>query len=572
MRIDRVYIEDFKNLKKFSIDLDESQMNTVLLGKNATGKSNFIEALILIFKFLDLKQEPPKELNLNYRIEYKIRKYKVIIDYLEDKYNFEIYEKSENNIFENEWIKTEKTVSKTDFFKNRDVFLPRYVFTYYSGLSDRLDKIFWKHQQNFYQEIKKPNFNKEKLEDLRRLFYVKQTHSFFVLLAFFALPKIEKKTKDFLNEVLGIEDLESVLFVLKRPSWKGKGDARFFGAEGLVQEFLSILWKFSLAPIYHTETIYPDFRSKGIKQDTLYLYITGKEKLNEFSKEYFRSSGIAANNTDLFKALESTYISELLEEVKVIVKKKVDGEVKFKELSEGEQQLLTVIGLLIFTKEEESLVLLDEPDTHLNPLWKYDYLHYLKTLVKSSEDLIESEDLTTQIIINTHDPLVIGSMDKSQVRIFGKKIVSSKISKSKYIDRFDELRNLGMNQAVIPEKSPKGMGVAGILTSEMFGLPTILDKETQKKLNRKRYLQGRLMRESLSKEDLEEYHTLKSELEGYGFYEETEDFWFKEYISEMSKIEAFQNVDFTDIELKKLKERSEEVIKRIMEKRNEKKK
>ena len=54
MRIDKVYIEDFKNLKKFCIDLNENQMNTVLLGQNATGKSNFIEALVKIFKFLDL--------------------------------------------------------------------------------------------------------------------------------------------------------------------------------------------------------------------------------------------------------------------------------------------------------------------------------------------------------------------------------------------------------------------------------------------------------------------------------------------------------------------------------------
>jgi len=35
--------------------------------------------------------------------------------------------------------------------------------------------------------------------------------------------------------------------------------------------------------------------------------------------------------------------------------------------SEGEQQLLLVLGLLKFTAEEEALFLLDEPDTHLNP-------------------------------------------------------------------------------------------------------------------------------------------------------------------------------------------------------------
>ena len=46
MRIDKVQIENFKNLQGFEIDLDEREMKTVLLGQNATGKSNFFEAVI----------------------------------------------------------------------------------------------------------------------------------------------------------------------------------------------------------------------------------------------------------------------------------------------------------------------------------------------------------------------------------------------------------------------------------------------------------------------------------------------------------------------------------------------
>ena len=38
MRIDKIYIEKFKNLKDFSINLDETKMHTVLLGQNAAGK------------------------------------------------------------------------------------------------------------------------------------------------------------------------------------------------------------------------------------------------------------------------------------------------------------------------------------------------------------------------------------------------------------------------------------------------------------------------------------------------------------------------------------------------------
>ena len=48
MRIDKIYIEKFKNLKDFSINLDETKMHTVLLGQNAAGKSNLLEALVII--------------------------------------------------------------------------------------------------------------------------------------------------------------------------------------------------------------------------------------------------------------------------------------------------------------------------------------------------------------------------------------------------------------------------------------------------------------------------------------------------------------------------------------------
>ena len=106
--------------------------------------------------------------------------------------------------------------------------------------------------------------------------------------------------------------------------------------------------------------------------------------------------------------------------------------------------------------------------------------------------------------------------------------------------------------------------VAGILTSPLFGLPTILDKRTQEKLNRKRYLQGRLMREKLDKSEYDEYQKLKAELENYGFYEEVEDKWFKVYIAEMSKLDAFGKAELTESEKQLLAEESTKAAERVL--------
>lgn len=546
MRIHKVYIENFKNLKQFEIKLDPDEMKAVLLGQNATGKSNFIEALVLIFKYLDLEKEPPKEINLRYKIEYECRGRKIFVDCLKGKYIFHIGHKATVN-GEEVWLTEGKPLSKVEFVRKKNDYLPKYVFTYYSGISNRLKDHFDEHQKKFYDKIIDIDASKDNVDELRRLFYVQLVHSYFVLLAFFTYETEE--TKQFLQKYLLIEDLESILFKFQRPyfaSSKKFQDSFMWGAKGLVKQFLDKLWDLSLAPIDVEEPHKESFRDKGNKKkEFLYLFIQDKNKLQELASYY------EGGNTELFKALESTYISDLISEIRVRVKKKnVDGNITFRELSEGEQQLLTVLGLLRFTRDEETLILLDEPDTHLNPLWKWKYLDLLNAVVKK-DVTTDKEDDTTQIILNTHDPLVIGSMDKNQVRIFRSETDSGRI--------FTEQ----------PDVSPKGLGVAGILTSELFGLPTILDKSTQEKLNRKRFLQGRIIRNEASLEEEKEYNTLRQEMEGLGYYEQIEDAMFRDYIAEMSKFEIFQKVELSENEQKFLQQESKKVIEQILKKSKE---
>jgi recombinational DNA repair ATPase RecF len=149
MRIDKVYIEDYKNLKQFNIDIDENEMKTVLLGQNATGKSNFMEALILIFKYLDLEKEVPSKLNLKYSIEYRCRNYSIKVSNLTGKYEFDVMENLDVGIQVGQSPQTHSKISKTDFFKHKEDFLPKYVFAYYSGLSNKLNELFWDHQWVF---------------------------------------------------------------------------------------------------------------------------------------------------------------------------------------------------------------------------------------------------------------------------------------------------------------------------------------------------------------------------------------------------------------------------------------
>ena len=161
-----------------------------------------------------------------------------------------------------------------------------------------------------------------------------------------------------------------------------------------------------------------------------------------------------------------------------------------------------MLGLLKFTKDEDSLILLDEPDTHLNPIWKWHYLEYLENVVQRPE--------STQIIINTHDPLVIGSLRKEEVRVF---------------------RNeAGKTFVEQPDIDPRGLGVEGILTSELFGLPTTLDENTLSRLERRNELLVKQQQNLLTEEDKNELNNIFSELEDLGFSKTFRDPLYQKFI------------------------------------------
>ncbi|MBW8244836.1 AAA family ATPase [Muricauda oceani] len=526
MRIDRVKIIDYKNLKDFTINLDKSKMETILLGQNATGKSNFIEALVLIFKHLDLESKPPFE----YKIEYELRNFQIKVECINSRYKFQANTILKANIHgEKKKLVSLNSITNKEFFVNKNIYLPKYVFTYYSGVSNKLKDHFDDHQKRFYEKSIKKGVTKDDVEDLRRLFYVQLVHSYFVLLAYFSFDDEEKSSSKFLSEILNIKDLESILFVLNKPHWGKKGT--FWGAKGLVNEFLQKVWEYSLAPIYNEENIPLDFR-RSAKRELLYLFIKGKDELREIASFY-------NSNTDFFKALESTYISDLIFEVRVKVKKQgVKGDITFKELSEGEQQLLTVLGLLKFTRDEESLILLDEPDTHLNPIWKWKYREFLKDVVNKPE--------TTQIIMNTHDPLVIGSLVKEEVRVFKRDMELKKVV------------------AAEPEVDPKGLGVAGILTSELFGLSSTLDKETLGLLKRRNELISKQDTEELSDNERAELRALFEHLSSLGINTTDRDPLYQKFIVAVGKREEFFIENPTEENIKRQNEIAMDILNEII--------
>jgi predicted ATPase len=489
MRLDEVTIGEFKNLKNLTIDFDEESPYTVLVGENGAGKSNLLEALTLIFRHLDLEERAP----FAYSIKYRCRDWDVHITAETDDYPQVGVREFGAELHYRDLPR--RRLNEED--SGGPLYRPAFVFGYYSGPSDRLAGLFDRHRERFYDWIIQPTDRRRGHEDLdpntlRRLFYAENLHGQFALIAFFMdTGPMAASDREFLREHLQIDGLDSVLFALKRPPWRRTkgGDSRFWNAVGDVQQFLARLYEAAYFPARMPRRIQLDL-TKNPSVEHLYLFLPDAGSLESVYASY-------GDQYTFFTALESMHLSKLLGEVRTRVRMTPGaggGEVTYRDLSEGEQQLLLVLGLLKFTAREETLFLLDEPDTHLNPAWSTRYLEFLDRFILGSQ--------SSHVIMSTHDPLVFAGLTKPQVRVF-------------------ERDQDGHARVSEPLTDPQGMGIQAILASELFRLPSGgLDRMTLRELDVQRRLASR---DDLSPAEQAQLHAVTERLNDLGFWKSDRD-------------------------------------------------
>ncbi|MEF8746846.1 MAG: AAA family ATPase [Candidatus Accumulibacter propinquus] len=203
MRLDKLTIgsvkesstHQFKNLKNVTIDFDQDQWVTVVIGWNGTGKSNVLEALAIIFRdLIGKKRTPAFAFQLAYRMGAgeNLRHIHIDADPDREKDPFLIRVADSQEIKQNDWLHSVfdfgddadkssqgKPIKLTAFLNADTEYLPCYVFSYYSGESPRMHEVFRPYLEGYDSKLRKG-------EDpgLKRLFYAMPVHSQFVLLAF----------------------------------------------------------------------------------------------------------------------------------------------------------------------------------------------------------------------------------------------------------------------------------------------------------------------------------------------------------------------------------------------------
>lgn len=525
MRLDKVSIDGFKNLQRLELDFDERQLTTVLIGQNGAGKSNLIEAITQVFRWVDLRRNEPR---FHYRVAYRIQPPghtvpeppRVCLS------NFP----GEPAICVNG-----REVRRIEFEKRKTEWFPDLVFGYYSGGGHRLEALFDSHQRRYYNDIKLEDDEVKiaKAEEARRLFYCRPIHGVLALMALFAFP--DPRVTAELAGRLGITGFHSLLMLFREP-WFAKGKRAnaedLWGAGGPAGRAARRFKELAFHPFALEGDAVDDYRDKKQAEPQFAAFLPSPSRLQQLAEQF-------QNEREMFYALEAMDISDIVREIQVWVTRSNDasGDVGFADLSDGERQLLMVLGLIRVSRGKRALFLLDEPDTHLNPHWQHSYLRLIEDWTG-----IAAEKEHCHIVLSSHNPLTIAALSRDEVRVMTLNSQSEAIAVEP------------------PFVDPRGLGIAGVLT-DIFGMPSTLDLPTQELIA----VRNKLARlESLNLEQTQALDGINEKLRELGFMYEERDELYRQFLRRMDAAEFSAGAPRSPDELRQRSEMMDRVIGQLM--------
>jgi predicted ATPase len=91
--------------------------------------------------------------------------------------------------------------------------------------------------------------------------------------------------------------------------------------------------------------------------------------------------------------------------------RKLGIETLYDRLSDGEHQLIQVIGSLILFDHQQTLFILDEPESHFNPEWRMEFIELIDNYVNTKN---------IELLISTHSPFILSACESGRVLHFQK--------------------------------------------------------------------------------------------------------------------------------------------------------
>lgn len=407
MKLHRLYIKEYKLLTEFRLNFNPNENVSVIIGKNGSGKSSVLESISMIFSsaYREFLEKSTPFLPFEFELYYSVR--------LEDQMDFGSMfgeshvtyigvtlrysqEKKDKRV---QLIIDEGPYNQNDLIAQfgYERLLPSNVVVYYSGLNDTLKNICFHHDSTYDDQLRlrkgirdsELNISSETLYSGLRplsLLYVDKVHFNIAVACLYAF-EYNTVVDDYLTNQIGIRKPKNscLTILLKKRLWNPKKDSKeFWGAKGLLRQFLDILKEHS-AVRFERDEIYFTF--------SLQQWYSVREFYGEEQK--------------LFWLLHMLHASEMLKDI-VVAASKTNGDfdILHRDFSEGERQLLTIRSVAELLSNENTLFLLDEPDSYLHPSWQ-------RMLFESIQEI--SDDMYS--LSTTHSPISLSNLNSGEVFI-----------------------------------------------------------------------------------------------------------------------------------------------------------
>jgi len=432
------------------------------VGLNGSGKSNVLEALCEIFYYLETYHLADRKNLSKFKTKFGFE-----IEYTLPKISFEIA-----RIYWNEltsaWEKSDldpifKIVKKpgnypeiSASFGNKNIILknndnnrnsgvlPARVIGYSSGMNELISNPFIKIDFHYFDDFeKRRGESKSSTFDMNRMFFMDYDSNKLITICNFLFDEksfddnkivpSEFGAKDLsrIRKELDVKDLHSFSISLKLIDNNSK----------TIQ--LSSELNIAIDKLKNCATCYEEKgKDNNAKTRTLVLYYwvnkaTKKAFRHHFNTAYdlyrnfyfLRLLNIHLTRKVLRKKIKEAKlginISSLLpkyeEERQVFVineiaflKNGVEKPVYYRQLSDGEHQLLHVLGTIILMDTPGTLFILDEPETHFNPEWRSQFVSFMNNCLG---DNTRNQD----ILLTSHSPFIVSDCQPEKVYSFFRK-------------------------------------------------------------------------------------------------------------------------------------------------------
>jgi energy-coupling factor transporter ATP-binding protein EcfA2 len=253
MRLKSVFIGQYKNLRDFSLTFEADGFIDIFVGRNGSGKSNFLEALIEIFDHIYNFKPSERGPGFDYEISWNI-------DGTTTKVSWRDSQLSINGV-------SRKQLGGTP--------IPANIIVYYSGQNDTVASLIRRYRDTYRRSIKRAN-----VAVSPRFIGIGPDYKTLLVALMLMLPE-SSQARQFLCAKLGIEVAgETTSLKLCRPIVAHKSraydplndDELFWGVKGIAREFLEQL----------TDCIVGDFT-----RSSLYDRRSGGDSLCEIEHLFF---------------------------------------------------------------------------------------------------------------------------------------------------------------------------------------------------------------------------------------------------------------------------------------------